>query len=74
MNNSSLISSYNQYNTNKIIELINEKIEIQHTLITKMDNLHKIEITKLENKYNLLNAKIDGIIETHYYNIWRWLW
>jgi hypothetical protein len=39
-----------------------------------MDNLHKIEITKLENKYNKLNAKIDGIIETHYYNIWWWLW
>jgi hypothetical protein len=61
---------YHQHNTNKIIELNNEKQDLhQQLLIEKMENQHKTEMNalkeKMENQHktemNELNQKINKI-------------
>lgn len=46
--------AYHQFTTNKMMELNNEKIEIQHKyFMDKMENQHKKEMIDIENKYKL---------------------
>ena len=46
--------AYHQFTTNKLMELNNEKIEIQHKyFMDKMENQHKKEMIDIENKYKL---------------------
>jgi hypothetical protein len=46
--------AYHQFTTNKLMELNNEKIEIQHKyFMDKMENQHKKEMIAIENKYKL---------------------
>ena len=46
--------AYHQFTTNKMMELNNEKIEIQHKyFMDKMENQHKKEMIAIENKYKL---------------------
>ena len=44
---------YHQYTTNKIIELNNEKVEIQH----------KYFMDKMENNHKLLNKETEKLVE-----------
>ena len=65
--------AYHQFTTNKLMELNNEKIEIQHKyFMDKMENKYNIDMDKIENKYKLemekmeiqnkrLNEKIDKL-------------
>lgn len=62
--------AYHQYTTNKIMELNNDKVEIQHKYfmdkmenqhkleMDKMENQHKVEMDKMENQQKLLNDKM----------------
>jgi TATA-binding protein-associated factor Taf7 len=44
--------AYHQYTTNKIMELNNEKVEIQHQyFMDKMENQHKKEMIEIENQH-----------------------
>ena len=45
---------YHQYTTNKMIELNNEKVEIQH----------KYFMDKMENNYKSLNERTEKLVET----------
>ena len=54
--------AYHQYTTNKIMELNNEKVEIQHKyFMDKMENQHKKEMIKMENQHKLLNDKLEKL-------------
>ena len=54
--------AYHQYTTNKIMELNNEKIEIQHKyFMDKMENQHKKEMIEMENQHKLLNDKLEKL-------------
>ena len=54
--------AYHQYTTNKIMELNNEKVEIQHQyFMDKMENQHKKEMIEMENQHKLLNDKLDKL-------------
>ena len=45
--------AYYQYTTNKLMELNNEKQELQHKyFMDKMDNRHKTEMNELREKLN----------------------
>ena len=53
---------YHQYTTNKIMELNNEKVEIQHKyFMDKMENQHKKEMIEMENQHKLLNDKLEKL-------------
>jgi hypothetical protein len=54
--------AYHQYTTNKIMELNNEKVEIQHKyFMDKMENQHKNEMIEMENQHKLLNDKLEKL-------------
>jgi adenosylmethionine-8-amino-7-oxononanoate aminotransferase len=54
--------AYHQYTTNKIMELNNEKVEIQHKyFMDKMEHQHKKEMNDMENNQKLLNQKLEKI-------------
>jgi hypothetical protein len=46
--------AYHQYTTNKMMELNNEKVEIQH----------KYFMDKMENNYKSLNERTEKLVET----------
>lgn len=50
--------AYHQYTTNKIIELNNEKQELQQKyFMDKMENHHKTEMNELREKLNKIEQK-----------------
>ena len=54
--------AYHQYTTNKIMDLNNEKVEIQHKyFMDKMENQHKSEMIDMVNQQKLLNAKLEKL-------------
>ena len=54
--------AYHQYTTNKIMELNNEKIEIQHKyFMDKMETQHKKEMKDMEVQHNLLKDKLENL-------------
>ena len=54
--------AYHQYTTNKIMELNNEKVEIQHKyFMDKMENQHKKEMIEMENQHKLINDKLEKL-------------
>ena len=54
--------AYHQYTTNKIMELNNEKVEIQHKyFMDKMENQHKKEMNEMENQHKILNEKLEKL-------------
>jgi len=54
--------AYHQYTTNKIMELNNEKVEIQHKyFMDKMENQHKKEMIEMENQHKLLYDKLEKL-------------
>jgi hypothetical protein len=54
--------AYHQYTTNKIMELNNEKVEIQHKyFMDKMENQHKKEMNDMENQQKLLRDKLEQL-------------
>jgi hypothetical protein len=54
--------AYHQYTTNKIMELNNEKVEIQNKyFMDKMENQHKKEMIEMENQHKLLNDKLEKL-------------
>jgi uncharacterized membrane protein YebE (DUF533 family) len=54
--------AYHQYTSNKIMELNNEKVEIQHKFfMDKMENQHKKGMIKMKNQYKLLNDKLEKL-------------
>jgi uncharacterized membrane protein YebE (DUF533 family) len=54
--------AYHQYTTNKIMELNNEKVEIQHKyFMDKMENQHKKEMIEMKNQHKLLNDKLEKL-------------
>jgi hypothetical protein len=65
--------AYHQYTTNKIMELNNEKVEIQHKYfmdkmenqhkkeMDKMENQHKKEMDKMENQHKILHDKLEKL-------------
>jgi hypothetical protein len=65
--------AYHQYTTNKIMELNNEKVEIQHQYfmdkmennhkkeMIEMENQHKKEMIEIENQHKLLNDKFEKL-------------
>ena len=63
--------AYHQYTTNKIMELNNEKQDLQQKyFLEKMENKHKIE---MENQHKVLNEKIEKLqrdIETSKNRLW----
>ena len=66
--------AYHQYTTNKIMELNNEKVEIQHKyFMDKMENQHKKEMTEMENQHKLLNEKLEKLekVVSHQKSWWR---
>ena len=53
---------YHQYTTNKMMELNNEKVEMQHKyFMDKMENQHKKEMIEMENQHKLLNDKLEKL-------------
>lgn len=51
---------YYQYNSNKMIQLNNKKIEMQYKHFTnKIENQHKNKMNELQNKNILLNNKLN---------------
>ena len=54
--------AYHQYTTNKIMELNNEKVEMQHKyFMDKMENQHKKEMIEIKNQHKLLNDKLEKL-------------
>ena len=65
--------AYHQYTTNKIMELNNEKVEIQHKYfmdkmenqhkkeMDKMENQHKKEMNEMENQHKILHDKLEKL-------------
>ena len=50
--------AYNQYATNKIIELNNEKQDLElKNFLYKMETQHKIEMNELREKINKIEQK-----------------
>lgn len=50
--------AYHQYTTNKLIELNNEKQELQQKyFMDKMDNRHKTEMNELREKLNKIEQQ-----------------
>jgi SMC interacting uncharacterized protein involved in chromosome segregation len=57
---------YHQYTTNKIMELNNQKVEIQHIYnMYKLDNQHKQDIEELETKHKNIKDKVEKL--EHYF-------
>ena len=55
--------AYHQFTTNKMMELNNEKIEIQHKyFMDKMETKYKIDMDKMEIQNKLLNEKIEKLL------------
>ena len=54
--------AYQQYTTNKIMELNNEKVEIQHKyFMDKMETQHKKEMTEMETQQKILSDKLEKL-------------
>ena len=54
--------AYHQYTTNKIMDLNNEKVEIQHKyFMDKMENQHKKQMFEMENQQKLLITKLEKL-------------
>ncbi len=54
--------AYHQYTTNKIMELNNEKVEIQHQyFMDKMENQYKKKMIEMENQQKLLMDKLEKL-------------
>jgi hypothetical protein len=54
--------AYHQFTTNKLMELNNEKIEIQHKyFMDKMENKYKLDMEKMEIQNKRLNEKIEKL-------------
>jgi signal transduction histidine kinase len=54
--------AYHQYTTNKIMELNNEKVEIQHKyFMDKMETQHKKEMTEMETQQKILSEKFEKL-------------
>ena len=54
--------AYHQFTTNKMMDLNNEKIEIQHKyFMDKMENKYKIDMDKMEIQNKRLNEKIEKL-------------
>ena len=54
--------AYHQYTTNKIMELNNEKVEIQHKyFMDKMETQHKKEMTEMETQQKILSDKLEKL-------------
>jgi len=54
--------AYHQYTTNKIMELNNEKVEIQHKyFMDKMETQHKKEMGEMENQQKILRDKLEKL-------------
>jgi len=50
--------AYHQYTTNKIMEMNNEKQDLQHKyFMDKMETLHKTEMNELREKLNKIEKK-----------------
>lgn len=68
--------AYHQYTTNKIMDLNNEKIEIQHRyFMDKLESKHKKEMEEMENKQSMLNEKLNNIekmITQKQQSNWMW--
>jgi len=63
-----IFGAYHQYTTNKIIELNNEKVEIQHNyFMDKIENQHKKEMNEIKNQQKLLNDKLEKVRKS-----WWW--
>lgn len=59
--------AYHQYTTNKIMELNNEKIEIQHKyFMDKIENQHKKEMNEINEKME----KLEKALETKQNSWW----
>jgi hypothetical protein len=68
--------AYHQFTTNKIMELNNEKIDIQNKyIIDKMENQYKTEIENIKtlhkNEIDEINKKLEKIMEMKKNN---WFW
>ena len=67
--------AYHQFTTNKMMELNNEKIEIQHKyFMDKMENKYnidmdkyKLEMDKMEIQNKLLNDKIEKLLNKYWW-------
>jgi hypothetical protein len=69
--------AYHQYTTNKIMELNNEKVEIQHKyFMDKMETQHKKEMTEMETQQKILSDKLEKLEKTvsqqEKHNGWWW--
>jgi uncharacterized membrane protein YebE (DUF533 family) len=66
--------AYHQYTTNKIMELNNEKVEIQHKyFMDKMEAQHKKEMNEMENQHKILNDKLEKLEKiVSQKNSWWW--
>jgi len=54
--------AYHQYTTNKIMELNNDKVEIQHKyFMDKMETQHKKEMTEMETQQKILSDKLEKL-------------
>jgi len=52
--------AYHQYTTNKIMELNNEKIEIQHKyFMDKMEDKYRMEKKEMEDKYRMEKKEME---------------
>lgn len=61
--------AYHQYTTNKIIELNNEKQNLQQKyFIEKMENQHKIETQKQKTEMEELKEKFNKIEQKKWWN------
>ena len=67
--------AYHQYTTNKIMELNNEKVEIQHRyFMDKLEAQHKKEMQEMEHKQLILNKKLDNIEKLVIERQSKWIW
>lgn len=67
--------AYHQYTTNKIMELNNEKVGIQHKyFMDKMENQHKNEMIQMENQHKLLNDKLEKLEKVVSQQQKSWWW
>ena len=54
--------AFHQYTTNKIMELNNEKIELQHKyFMDKMEDKYKKDVENIDNKYKKYVDKMEDI-------------
>lgn len=67
--------AYHQYTTNKIMELNNEKVEIQNKyFMDKMEHEHKKEMTEMENQYKILVNKFETLERSIEAKQRKWFW